>query len=1130
MEREEQERARREAHRKEMRERLMTHVSEREAAQVFQVHRERLSEQRFWLLANLSRAYALLGKELEAMQWHQRAVAQAMELPQSRASYCLAETVAALRLLHQSGLCPVAARLLPLFKPFRVLVFASHHTEIGQTLSASAITMPPLDAVFAGPIVNSPRRQAVVEHIERELDRLQPSVGYVLTLTDSDILFAEALIRRKIEVHVVLLFDQEDFQTYSVECGLHGSTTPDVWLRRVNAVFRAARMHFVTTEKYRRTDASTGMLYEMGRKIAQGLAILRTYDNRGAMPFLLMALCANPNEDSVIARASAAAGNSGGVVKSVASAGSNPAAPGAGVGSGPSSAALGLGGLGSPNPSGGSALVPAGSSLASARSGAGGALDVDQDDGSGDDDDDVADQQQRGDRKLTLMSFEDGAAEERRQRRSARRQAPQAAQQQQQQLLLGPGQAPSGGKTPGVLGSATPLLPALNLAAMGGFGGAGGAGATGTGAGTGFSVTHSSNFKPDLAYYRVPLDPGVLAGSAGWPICPSWEKFAVDVVPVLPEDVADLMGMSVAEAAMVGKDDALGKRKRKRVKEEVGQDPAIVAARNNTIRTGARVIFLDVIRRKVDGDKSLGLGFGARGGAATGRFQVDPRSLQPTSLLGGGAGGATTGGTSSMFGFSQSPLGSDGSSSSYSAAAAAGQVFSPVALRMPGESDSVIPLIKTPGRMDRVGYSPPVFSPATLHRMFPSSFKRILRFMLFSDVKNYSKLKEEVLPLFNSYFLSLVQSTREEMEDQVEHASTWGDGLFCVFSSVIDCAVFALNLLTRVNATDWTVVGLPASTTVRIGLHAGPVFSGFDPLIQEFAYYGRHVERAAMIEPITTPGCVFGTEQFAACLALHQARLPQAERRVEVDFVTTTRLEQERERTVARAALEKKVGGGDGGGHGHGGGSDSSVIDEYLQCPLFNISWKEDKDPSLKLSAEFLATISGQSGAPARKSTSAGQSASAPNAAQQAAAAAAAAAGPGSPQLAPTGSPTLPTATVSTPAAGTSTLTSPKLSPKMLPAVSLAMRSIGTPAVAPLQDPGPMYPVSGGAAAATAAGGAATPVVAPAIPAVTVSKAQRVGGVLAAGTMNAPLHLSALPPVQSVSAQISGKRGVILRR
>jgi class 3 adenylate cyclase len=65
---------------------------------------------------------------------------------------------------------------------------------------------------------------------------------------------------------------------------------------------------------------------------------------------------------------------------------------------------------------------------------------------------------------------------------------------------------------------------------------------------------------------------------------------------------------------------------------------------------------------------------------------------------------------------------------------------------------------------------------------------------------------------------------------------------------------------------DWTAAGLSDTSQIRIALHAGPVFCGFDPIIGRDNYFGSSVTRAARIEPVTPPGTVFASEAFAATL------------------------------------------------------------------------------------------------------------------------------------------------------------------------------------------------------------------------------------------------------------------------
>jgi class 3 adenylate cyclase len=66
---------------------------------------------------------------------------------------------------------------------------------------------------------------------------------------------------------------------------------------------------------------------------------------------------------------------------------------------------------------------------------------------------------------------------------------------------------------------------------------------------------------------------------------------------------------------------------------------------------------------------------------------------------------------------------------------------------------------------------------------------------------------------------------------------------------------------------DWASLGLSEPSPIRIALHAGPVFCGFDPIIGRDNYFGSSVTKAARIEPVTPPGMVYASEAFAATLA-----------------------------------------------------------------------------------------------------------------------------------------------------------------------------------------------------------------------------------------------------------------------
>ena len=149
--------------------------------------------------------------------------------------------------------------------------------------------------------------------------------------------------------------------------------------------------------------------------------------------------------------------------------------------------------------------------------------------------------------------------------------------------------------------------------------------------------------------------------------------------------------------------------------------------------------------------------------------------------------------------------------------------------------------------------------------------------MLFADAVGFSKLTEVQVLRFMEHFLgaiaALVAAAAAAQPPFAPVAkNTWGDGLYFVFASARDAGRFALDLCERVEGTDWTAHGLPANLSLRIALHAGPVYAGKNPVTgQQPDYTGTHVSRAARIEPITPPGHVYASQSFAALAAAQGA-------------------------------------------------------------------------------------------------------------------------------------------------------------------------------------------------------------------------------------------------------------------
>ncbi len=145
---------------------------------------------------------------------------------------------------------------------------------------------------------------------------------------------------------------------------------------------------------------------------------------------------------------------------------------------------------------------------------------------------------------------------------------------------------------------------------------------------------------------------------------------------------------------------------------------------------------------------------------------------------------------------------------------------------------------------------------------------RHLRAMLFGDVKGFSKLKDEEIPIFVARLLGTIGEVLARYGSAVLFRNTWGDGIFAVFSDAQTAAACALELQAAIGRLDLVALGLPPSLALRLGGHYGPVYGVPDPVLGVANFFGAHVSRTARIEPVTPEGSVYVSEPFAAALAL----------------------------------------------------------------------------------------------------------------------------------------------------------------------------------------------------------------------------------------------------------------------
>jgi len=148
---------------------------------------------------------------------------------------------------------------------------------------------------------------------------------------------------------------------------------------------------------------------------------------------------------------------------------------------------------------------------------------------------------------------------------------------------------------------------------------------------------------------------------------------------------------------------------------------------------------------------------------------------------------------------------------------------------------------------------------------------RVVRALLFSDVKGFSRLTDEQLPWFAEHVLGAIADVLDRHAHAISYRETWGDAVYVVLADAMSAAACALDLQEAMEALDLAALGLPAHLALRLGGHLGPVLPVLNPVVGAPGFMGSHVSRTARIEPVTPPGSVFVTEPFAAALVLRNS-------------------------------------------------------------------------------------------------------------------------------------------------------------------------------------------------------------------------------------------------------------------
>lgn len=134
--------------------------------------------------------------------------------------------------------------------------------------------------------------------------------------------------------------------------------------------------------------------------------------------------------------------------------------------------------------------------------------------------------------------------------------------------------------------------------------------------------------------------------------------------------------------------------------------------------------------------------------------------------------------------------------------------------------------------------------------------------VLFADVAGYSKLEEPQLQVFMSKVLpELSEVVVDPFRDKLQELNSWGDAIVASSRDPYDLMKLALNLRDFFRNRHWHADLLP-NLNIRVALHAGVVFFGYDPIRRTSGMIGTQVNLTARIEPVVAAGDVWVTEAF----------------------------------------------------------------------------------------------------------------------------------------------------------------------------------------------------------------------------------------------------------------------------
>jgi class 3 adenylate cyclase len=152
-------------------------------------------------------------------------------------------------------------------------------------------------------------------------------------------------------------------------------------------------------------------------------------------------------------------------------------------------------------------------------------------------------------------------------------------------------------------------------------------------------------------------------------------------------------------------------------------------------------------------------------------------------------------------------------------------------------------------------------------------YSRPVKSILFTDTVSFSKLNEAQLSDYIRYVLEPISGLVDTSGACPDLIESRGDGYYFVFPAAHLAFRFAMKLVGKMDEVRARIrsvesCDLPQGLSLRMALHAGPVYSFTDPVTRQRTFTGTEVNTAARIEPVATPGRIWASESFAALATL----------------------------------------------------------------------------------------------------------------------------------------------------------------------------------------------------------------------------------------------------------------------